>query len=80
MLSDLITDIEAHLAWRNGRGYELAETTFGMKAVKDSKLVRRLRGGSGLTVSKMQQIRDWIAADRAAVESLPPRAPKQDAA
>ncbi len=69
MLTDLINTIEAHLAWRNAQDQKLAETTFGMKAVRDSKLMARLRGGSSINVKTMQAIHDFIAEDRRAVEA-----------
>jgi len=69
MLSDLIQEIDAHLAWRKARGHELAETTFGRFAANDGKLVGRLRAGGGITVSTMQSIQKWIAEDREALTS-----------
>lgn len=67
MLSDLIDEIDAHLAWRAAQNHALAETTFGLRAVDDGKLMSRLRAGRQITVDKMQRIRSWIAADRAAI-------------
>lgn len=75
MLSDLIQEIDAHLAWREGQGHKLAETTFGLRAANDGKLVGRLRGGNGITVATMQAIQKWIAADRAELTRALKRAP-----
>lgn len=72
MLSELITAIDAHLAWRKARGHELAETTFGRFAANDGKLMGRLRAGKGITVATMQAIQAWIAADRAEIEKASP--------
>lgn len=72
MLSDLISEIDAHLAWREGQGQRLAETTFGRLVANDGKLMGRLRAGSGITVSTMQAIQLWVAADRAAVLAARP--------
>lgn len=40
----------------------MAESTFGLKAVNDGKLVRSLRGGAGLTVRKLEQIEQFMQA------------------
>lgn len=72
MLTDLITEIDAHLAWREAQDQRLAETTFGRLAANDGKLMGRLRSGSGITVSTMQAIQIWIAADRAAILAARP--------
>lgn len=64
MLSDLIREIDEHLAWRKAQGCRLADSTFGMKVVRDSKFLPRLRAGGGITVATMQAVRDWMAEDR----------------
>lgn len=68
MLSDLINEIDAHLAWRKARGHELADTTFGRLAANDGKLMGRLRAGGGITVATMQSIQTWIAQDKSALQ------------
>lgn len=77
MLADLIAQIEAHLTWRQAHGQKLADTTFGLRAVADGKLMQRLRDGGQITVDKMQRILAWIEADRAEIET---RTPIQDRA
>lgn len=70
MLSGLIAEIDEHLAWRAAQGHRLAETTLGLRAVDDGKLMSRLRDGRQITVDKMQRIRAWLAADREAIEAM----------
>ncbi len=70
MINDLIKQIDEHLAWREAQGHKMAHTTFGQKVVKDSKLMRRLRAGGGITVRNMTTIQQWIADDRKAVTRL----------
>lgn len=73
MISHLITEIEAHLAWRKSTGRPIAETTLGRLAANDGKLVKRLRAGGQLTVAKAASVRDWMRKDRRAVANRPVR-------
>lgn len=75
MLEALLSEIDAHLTWRAAQGRRLAETTFGLQAVNDGKLVTRLRAGGEITVGKAQRIREWMRDDRKLV-----RRAAQDAA
>lgn len=67
MLDDLIAEIDAHLAWREAHGHKLAETTLGLRAVNDGKLVRRIREGGQITMGKAEALRSWMKQDRRAV-------------
>lgn len=67
MLDTLISEIEQHVAARSMAGAPLAESTLGLRAVNDGKLMERLRGGGQITVGKAQRIREWIKADRVAM-------------
>lgn len=78
MLTDLISEIDAHLAWRADHNAPLKDTTFGLRAVNDGKLIKRLRAGKEITVGKMGAVREWIAADRKATIAQAGRA-TQDA-
>lgn len=80
VLTELIADIDAHLAWRATVNKPLAESTFGLRAVNDGKLVERLRAGSQITVAKMDSIRTWIATDRAEAERGPAKRPNEHGA
>lgn len=83
MLADLIAQIEEHLAWRAAHEAKLAESTFGLRAVNDGKLLERLRGGGQITVDKMQRVQRWIAEDRQQVMATATacgQRPSQDAA
>lgn len=42
----------------------MAETTFGLRALKDGKLVRRIREGSDVTLRTSDRIHAYIAAER----------------
>lgn len=52
----LIREIEAFL-----RATEMAESTFGRKAVNNGKLMARLRAGSSVTLDTASQIRRFMA-------------------
>lgn len=70
----LLHEIDAFLRERN-----MAETTFGRKAVNDGKLVARLRAGSSVTLKTASQIKAFIAsASKAAADTERP--PVQGAA
>lgn len=51
----LLREIEALIDAR-----PMAETTFGRKAVNDTKLIRRLRSGGTVTIEKAACIRAFI--------------------
>lgn len=61
--ASLLQEIDAYLASLKGSSTRLSETTFGRKAVNDTKLVARLRAGGDLTLKKAQQIREFMAAN-----------------
>ena len=54
--SNLLHEIETFLA-----AHRLADTTFGLKAVNDGKLVDRLRAGGDVTTRKAERIRRFMA-------------------
>lgn len=56
----LLREIEGFI-----RSADIAETTFGRKAVNDGKLVSRLRGGGSVTLDKAAHIRRFMAGYRA---------------
>ncbi|MEK9786399.1 MAG: hypothetical protein VW546_10355, partial [Gammaproteobacteria bacterium] len=51
----LLNDIEQYCLVNN-----LAETTFGRRAVNDGKLCQRLREGKGITLKTINRIRSFI--------------------
>ncbi len=55
----LLIEIEKFLAWSGMR-----PSTFGNYAVKDGKLMARLRSGSTVTLETANKIRNYIAAAR----------------
>lgn len=52
----LLTEIEAFLTW-----HDMAPTEFGELSCKDRHVVRRLRDGFGLTVDRLDEIREFMA-------------------
>ncbi len=56
--TELLLEIEAFLGDTG-----MAETTFGLQAANDGKLVARLRGGKGITTNTVEKIRAFIAAN-----------------
>lgn len=78
MLTKLISQIDAHLAWRREVGLKMAESTLGRLAANDGKLVSRLRSGRQITFKTRDQITAWIAADRKACLASLKRAPSED--
>jgi hypothetical protein len=52
------------------RRSDMAESTFGRRAVNDGKLVARLREGKRITIDTLERIQTYIAAS--APEGLPP--------
>lgn len=56
----LLREIEAHL-----REFDVAESTFGRRAVNDGKLVDRLRRGGDVTLKTAERVRAFIASERA---------------
>jgi hypothetical protein len=55
----LLAEIDGFLA-----DFGVAESTFGMKAAKDSRLVERVRT-AGVTLRTVKRIRSYMAAERA---------------
>jgi len=55
-----LSHIEAFLA-ESG----MAESTFGLRAVKDGKLLERLRSQGNVTTRTMRRVDDFIALQRA---------------
>lgn len=51
----LLSEIEAFL-----ERHKMAPTVFGVAAVSDGHLVRKLKSGRGITTNKMDRIRDFI--------------------
>jgi hypothetical protein len=43
----------------------MAETTFGLRALKDGKFVGRIRAGSGITLKTNDRVLAYIASERA---------------
>lgn len=54
--TSLLAEIEEYLRTR-----KMAETTFGLRAVNDGKLVGRLRAGKDMKVSTVRRVRDFMA-------------------
>ena len=57
--SPLLEEIEAFV-----RDCGIAESTFGLRAVNDGKLVRRLREGGRMYRETEDRIRDFMTASR----------------
>lgn len=55
----IVSEVEAFLAQHG-----IAESTFGLRAVNDGKLLARLRAGGSLTLEKAAQVRRYIRANR----------------
>lgn len=53
------------------RDAEMSEATFSKRVANDGKFIGRLRAGADLTVGKLDQVRAYIAAERA--KATPPR-------
>ena len=49
------------------RAADIAEATFGTRAVNDGKFVGRLREGAGITVTTVDRVREYIAREREAM-------------
>ena len=81
--SDLIARIETYC-----RREEIAETTFGRRAVNDGKFVGRLRGGKRVTTTTIARVEKFLANSGKAASNLPetydprlaPRTPPEPAA
>jgi hypothetical protein len=58
-VESLLAEIEAFC-----REAEIAEATFGTRAAKDGKFVRRLREGAGVTTRTVENVRAYIAQHR----------------
>lgn len=66
--AELLAEIEAFLVERR-----MAHTTFGLLAVKDGKLVARLRARANMTLGTITRVRAYLEAARL-VPSEPKRA------
>lgn len=62
-VADLLSEIEAFC-----KDAEIAEATFGSRAAKDGKFVKRLRDGAGVTIRTVDNVRAYIAAERAKLD------------
>lgn len=60
----LLSEIEAFIAEA-----EMAETTFGRRAVNDGKFVARLRERGNITFATAEKVRGFIRAQRGAVQA-----------
>lgn len=60
LTAKLLADIEAFLAEA-----DMAETTFGLRALRDGKFVSRLRSGAGITIKTLDRVNAYIAEERA---------------
>lgn len=58
-VKSLIAEIEAFCG-----DAEIAEATFGTRAAKDGKFVKRLRGGAGVTLATVEKVQAYIAEQR----------------
>lgn len=58
-VKSLIAEIEAFC-----RDAGIAEATFGTRAAKDGKFVKRLRGGAGVTLLTVEKVQAYIAEQR----------------
>ena len=58
---DLLSEIEAYRERASRAGAPIAETTFGVKALKDGKLISRLRTNpQGITLRTIEKVRQWM--------------------
>ena len=68
----LLAKIERHCAARN-----IAQTTFGRRAVNDGKLVRSLRAGRSITLATLRRIEAALTAAGGEAAAAPAgRAPR----
>jgi hypothetical protein len=58
-VKSLIAEIEAFC-----KEADIAEATFGTRAAKDGKFVKRLRGGAGVTLLTVEKVQAYIAEQR----------------
>jgi hypothetical protein len=56
------------------RQADMAESTFGRRAVNDGKLVHRLREGKRITIDTLERIQAYIAASMPGPRSATPEA------
>lgn len=60
-LMDLLSEIEDYRARASQAGAPIAETTFGLKVLKDGKLIGRLRANpNGITLRTIEKVRQWM--------------------
>ena len=64
----LLAEIEAFLV-RAG----MSSTMFGLRTVNDGKLLKRLRGGSSVTLPTADKLRAFIAANQPEIHTKPRR-------
>jgi hypothetical protein len=74
-VKSLIAEIEAFC-----KEAEIAEATFGTRAAKDGKFVKRLRGGAGVTLNTVEKVQAYIADQRKAMARPKRRRPADDRA
>lgn len=67
LTAKLLADIEAFLAEA-----DMAETTFGLRALRDGKFVSRLRSGAGITIKTLDRVNAYIAEEREKLAKEPP--------
>ena len=54
-ITSLIRQIEAYC-----ERHEIAETTFGKRAVNDGKLVQRLRAGKSIQIGTLNKVAEYL--------------------
>lgn len=62
--AQLLSEIEDFLA-----STPMAETTFGLKAINDGKLISRLRAEANMTFNTFERVRAFMQAERAQASS-----------
>jgi hypothetical protein len=67
-VSDLLKEVEAHLAWRASVGKKIQETTFGMYSAANTRLVQHLRAGKDFQSVTIRRVRKFIKEDRREIE------------
>jgi hypothetical protein len=72
-VKSLIAEIEAFC-----KEADIAEATFGTRAAKDGKFVKRLRGGAGVTLSTVERVQAYMADQRKMLARPKRRRPADD--
>lgn len=74
-LQSLLAEIESFC-----RDRSMSEAAFSAAVAKDGKFVNRIREGGQITVRKLDEVRAYMAAERAKARRASPRQPRRRAA